>query len=146
MLMALYHISIAASTLRTSCGPLLDVHIDSLLVHPLIRAILRVSGFRRFFSKRSNGTRIRERLPSRCCMQISLPPSRHTARRREYESCCAMRGRCLITGNPSPYAIVQIQTKPDAVRLYPALQLFFYRSTARPTRAKKASRLARRGN
>lgn len=103
------------------------VHVDSLRVHPLIRAILRVSGFRRFFSKRSNGTRIHERLPSRCCMQISLPPSRHTVRRREYESCCDER--------PLPHnrKSVPVRDRADSNKarcLYPALQLFFHRSAA----------------
>lgn len=100
---------------------------------------LGVSGYRRLFPKKSNGTRIHGHPPLRRYMQISLPPSRSTARRREYESRCDERP---LPRNRKSVAIRDPanSNKARCIPLYPALQLF-HRSAAAHARKESAFRL-----
>jgi len=121
----------------------LERHIDGPCPPTDTRESLGVSDYRRLCSKKSNGTRVHERPLLRRCMQIFLLPSRASPDVGNMNH-AAMKGHCLITGNPSPCAILQIQTKPDAFPFISPFNFFIDRS--HPTCAKKASRLSKRGD
>lgn len=113
------------------------------MIHPLICASLSESRVTDdSFPKRAT-YRYTDVYLLDCCMQIFLPLSRVSPDDGNMNH-AAMRGRCLITGNQSPCAILQIQTKPDAFPFIPPFSFFIDR--LRPTCAKKASRLSKRGN
>lgn len=96
-------------------------------VHPLIRASLSQSRVTDdSFPKRATAHRYTSvhLLDAICKFSCLLAGHRQTVGNMNH---AAMRGRCLITGNPSPCAILQIQTKPNAFPFIPPFSFFIDR-------------------